>query len=1065
MQDGRVSDSTINIYQFATLTPSGPPALVDRLVDPRRTNAELHSKTINVIKVGYLGTDEVLVAADEKGEVCVWFTMNLSRDPLLLSVTKSAWGIDIHASRRLIAISSNAYTATVFYCGTEARPSEQRTFRDTDETSQVQRSTEPESHLNIPSYLPASSSTSSSSVHGFPLERLLQILQQEDRNLQQARDRDASRVESASEQILRGHKHNIPSVCFSPCGHFVATASIDQTCRTWRLSDGMQVQQRCHVPLWGWGVVFIPKDAWLKIQRSDYKMIPKSHLQPGKLPGQNVRDSPLWTATNPPRRFPFGRDQRMVRTRWFAGPLHGTSCDEADTEDELDENDDDADGQMQYSNIGQGISGHGHGGVNLRHSRRAGGEFYDDDDDRDAALFGMDDDEGEEGEDSGDEWEEYLSGSEESDLAEVEETEDRHHQQGVSNCHRKDFWHGTEFAVDTGDDGDDEQVGGMETEDGGGTTEDGRGSQSNSQLLRKPVSITETEVSEIGESSEYEQSSQRPDVALPSSSSNSHHALGQPPHPEQGQCPDGHDPAISTSTYPSESVQEQEQSEQLMTKQQLWNKDPKKFIQFSRTDQHLNAVTESPAHPSSNAPTPTLPSLAQHSSAPLPFPTELLAYATARNIYLLGPHYMPVKAPNPAAQTTTMGRTNERMGTNTASGDTESDGMSGEHPAPMSSGLPVHFVYGESGEDEEYESEDVDDRGVFRTVASTLTEQIEHNYGQEYDTDMEYDDMDYFMDETEAESEDDDQAQEGQHMDEENEEWEDESSSTENGDHHNDHDDEEDAEDDDDDDDNDDDDDDDDMDLSIDSEGTPGSEQQRLNRIGETLRTFAFRGLDIAPLHYISVARAAVDRADGRRSRHLEHCDRLFVMRVTDDSEPVEDGQEVHGDAHGSAPLGSQHGESGKSEKTDLSFKKGVESSSMANPTSGGSSSSRRLSDSRQDPGSQPSNLPGKRAPSTKEVAAEIMMKEGEHYVLFPEVYLPRHDLRPMPLLGVSAVAVQNYHRPEAGEGGAEGSTVSPIRASSFVLHLAYLDGQLFSYEIQLRGDKRDPVPAFNLFV
>jgi len=45
---------------------------------------EFIDRTINVLKVGRLGLEEVLVSADEQGEIRVWFTMNLQRDPLLL---------------------------------------------------------------------------------------------------------------------------------------------------------------------------------------------------------------------------------------------------------------------------------------------------------------------------------------------------------------------------------------------------------------------------------------------------------------------------------------------------------------------------------------------------------------------------------------------------------------------------------------------------------------------------------------------------------------------------------------------------------------------------------------------------------------------------------------------------------------------------------------------------------------------------------------------------------------------------------------------------------------------
>ncbi|KAI1293454.1 hypothetical protein EDD11_008352, partial [Mortierella claussenii] len=79
-----VNGDKILVYRFSTLTPSGLPVVETRLSDPRCAHDEISDRTINVITVGYLGTEEVLASADETGDVCVWFTMNLQRDPLLL---------------------------------------------------------------------------------------------------------------------------------------------------------------------------------------------------------------------------------------------------------------------------------------------------------------------------------------------------------------------------------------------------------------------------------------------------------------------------------------------------------------------------------------------------------------------------------------------------------------------------------------------------------------------------------------------------------------------------------------------------------------------------------------------------------------------------------------------------------------------------------------------------------------------------------------------------------------------------------------------------------------------
>ncbi|CCJ31138.1 unnamed protein product [Pneumocystis jirovecii] len=65
--------------------------------------------SFNSIKVGYIGNEEVLVCCTDSGYINVWFTDDLLRSPLIFNTERSVWGIAIHASKRLLAISSNAH--------------------------------------------------------------------------------------------------------------------------------------------------------------------------------------------------------------------------------------------------------------------------------------------------------------------------------------------------------------------------------------------------------------------------------------------------------------------------------------------------------------------------------------------------------------------------------------------------------------------------------------------------------------------------------------------------------------------------------------------------------------------------------------------------------------------------------------------------------------------------------------------------------------------------------------------------------------------------------------------
>ena len=92
---------------YITLTSSSAPT-GPGYIDP----AEPHA--INSLTVGDLGFEEVLVSAHDDGDVCVWYTRDLSRLAFRLSVGESAWGVALHKERRLVAVSANSHLIQVF---------------------------------------------------------------------------------------------------------------------------------------------------------------------------------------------------------------------------------------------------------------------------------------------------------------------------------------------------------------------------------------------------------------------------------------------------------------------------------------------------------------------------------------------------------------------------------------------------------------------------------------------------------------------------------------------------------------------------------------------------------------------------------------------------------------------------------------------------------------------------------------------------------------------------------------------------------------------------------------
>ncbi|GJJ74676.1 hypothetical protein EMPS_07034 [Entomortierella parvispora] len=877
--------SHVMVYHFSTLTPSGLPTLVKQLSNPRRTDDEFIDRTINVLKVGRLGTEEVLVSADEQGDVCVWFTMNLQRDPLLLSVTDSAWGIDINAEHRLIAVSSNAHNVTVFHCGIDSRLTQRLMEGDMDESSGDDQS------LSAPSTTEATISPS--------------------RTVPQPIDR-------TSQQILRGHGHNIPTVTFSPCGNFVATASVDRTCRTWRLSDGKQIQEKSLGNLWGWGVCFVDEDAWITITRAEYKAIPKDHLRPGKLPGQNVRDDPLSTTPYLQRRLPPGNDFfRMIRTRWYAGPLNGTSCDEQDSDDDAQK---------------AGVLENDH----------------DELDDRDAALFGMDDDDGE------DEWEDMSS----SDVDDTEEEEGAMDQ----DQQREQRAQEGESTVDTGDDGDDELIG-AETEDGGGTTEDNVG-----EAYKRKRPAEALEVPDLGgSSSEYEQFSQQ-------SSSRSN-----PPT------------ELDSSAIVDNDTTDNEQEAR--------NKDISDTIEMEQQVVVINSV-----------------SLPLRYSVPR-FPRELLLCATSRNIYLLGENSSRSVAHEKESDNG-VSRTAPNSNTTldqdqTMAGDEDEDEDESE----------------DEGGGEDVDSEDSADEFLAYIESHGGDMELYAETGSQSDSGGEEFTMDEVFDETESEDEDDD-----------------------------------------------DDDDDDDEGHSY---GMSGTSRPRTHPLSTDYnKTHNSQGIPL--LQTLSVARAAAARADGRRVRHLDHFDRLFVMQLVPE-------------------LGVLVAASQKGSVTVFRLLKVLDDPPPTNVANNGlKQGSNAQGHETTDPKSSTKTTGSTSRSNDEEAAANANGIEvedtvtigGAKFVLFPEYYLPRLETHGFPLLGVSISPLRPRPPPPVDQereperlsatlpartpsmlgslstaGRPLAANTSSSSSSSFILHLAYLDSQMYSYEIRIRNERDDPVGLSSVFV
>ena len=133
--------------------------------------------------MGEIGGEEVLIATDDSGHAVVHFTCNnFSRQALVLHLPLSAWGIDTHSSKHLLAISCNAHIVRIYHLGMGIEGWKWTTAA-------------PQPGETIPCI------------------------------------------------VLRRHSNNIPCVSFDKTGKYVASGSIDARIIIWDCKTGSQLKE------------------------------------------------------------------------------------------------------------------------------------------------------------------------------------------------------------------------------------------------------------------------------------------------------------------------------------------------------------------------------------------------------------------------------------------------------------------------------------------------------------------------------------------------------------------------------------------------------------------------------------------------------------------------------------------------------------------------------------------------------------------------------------------------------------------------------------------------------
>lgn len=172
---------------------------------------------INSLTIGDLGIEEVLVSAHDNGDICLWYTRDLTRIAIRRNVGISAWGVALHKEKRLLAVSANSRHIYVFDLG--VRSEELRANGPKREEGGV---TAIESKVLSQSHGLSNSNGSSDSAA--PIA-----------------DKDVSESDAITEwgnnpvRVLKGHGNNIPSISFldDPSGNWLVGTSIDGKVIVW----------------------------------------------------------------------------------------------------------------------------------------------------------------------------------------------------------------------------------------------------------------------------------------------------------------------------------------------------------------------------------------------------------------------------------------------------------------------------------------------------------------------------------------------------------------------------------------------------------------------------------------------------------------------------------------------------------------------------------------------------------------------------------------------------------------------------------------------------------------
>ncbi|KAK9239941.1 CRT10-domain-containing protein [Lipomyces kononenkoae] len=290
---------------FTQLAPPKPsPPTISQILG---ANNPMNIFSINALKIGTLGGEEHVVILTDAGQAIIYSTASILRHHdqensgenstdsaadtapvFVLQVERSAWGVDLHDREKLVVVSDNSHSITIFKLGFSdnwyTRDEKQRTQR----RQKRQRAAYSSSEEGATANESASANASDADRHE---KRSYRHDHHHKHNVyrssapQTRRTRDS---EAFSRVIHNAHDNNIPNVRFvdvpirDPTADIMSTqvcvlsASIDGDIKLWDINT-----MRCIS-----GSLFLDKKGWscLPLWKRDFALVPNINIISGMKP-------------------------------------------------------------------------------------------------------------------------------------------------------------------------------------------------------------------------------------------------------------------------------------------------------------------------------------------------------------------------------------------------------------------------------------------------------------------------------------------------------------------------------------------------------------------------------------------------------------------------------------------------------------------------------------------------------------------------------------------------------------------------------------------------------------